>query len=217
MKHSHVRLATIFGALLAAGAVGGYAAYPESPALDRMMASTVMLTDGTGHGSGVAIAADLILTAAHVTEGSAEFTVTTSGGEQHKAEVLWESPSRDVALLRVTDGARLAHSEMACRPTVLDEAVTLIGNPVVARFRVAHGTVASRMPIENSGLNRTDVALDMSIAGGDSGGPVFDADGRVIGLARATLVQPLGPFAATFIGVGVMTPSANICQLLGRS
>lgn len=217
-KHRRLRPPTIAAALLAGVVTAAFIAMPGGNDLDAMIASSVMIKLDRGHGSGVAIAPHLVLTNHHVVDGEKTVKVRTSDGAEYDAEVLWASPTRDVALLRVND-ANLRPAELACRAPKLGEALTGIGNPIRSRFHVATGRVASVLPIDTPKNDPTDYAVpvDMAIAGGMSGGPVFDADGRVLGLMEAVMIQPLGAFSASLTGVGMMVPAQRICDLLGRA
>ncbi len=197
----------------AALAVMGITAGPS--VADRNMAASVMVMDKDGHGSGVAISPTLILTANHVVADAGQYRIRTAAGDEHPVEVVWQSPSRDVALLRITDTARLAHADLACRKPVVGEPVTAIGSPLDARFVVTTGRIASVHPIEDKDYDPTDVTVDIAMAWGNSGGPLFDEDGRIIGLADKVLLHQIGA-GATMIPLGVIVPSWRICQLLAR-
>lgn len=201
--------------------------------LKNMVASSVMISDKEGHGSGVAIGANLVLTAAHVVAESKDFKVKTSAGETYAARVLWASPDRDVALMLVdtTGKADLTPSGLACRPTELNEPVILVGNALQARWRVANGTVSSShapdFPEEAGEVGLTNVLVNLAINSGDSGGPVYDANGDILGLADAVMVQSVkivteqgvadGVEGRTAANIGMIVPSSRICPLLGRA
>lgn len=219
MRNRRLRPPFIAAVLLAGVATAAFVAMPRGNDLDAMLASSVMVKVDTGHGSGVAIGPHLVLTNTHVIEGETTVKIRTSDGTEYAAEVLWSAPDRDVALLRVND-ATLHPAELACRAPVLGEAIVGIGNPIAARFHVTSGRVASVTPIDvEEHTDATDYAvpLDMSVAGGQSGGAVFDSDGRVIGLMEAVMIQRTGPMAFSLTGVGMMVPAERICDLLGRS
>lgn len=189
--------------------------------LDREVAATVLVRQvGGGHGSGVAITGDTVMTADHVVEGAKSLEITTSDGRTFPAEVLWRNTKTDTALLRALpiDGGpapNLHAAPVACRAAKLSEPITLIGNPSIALWRVARGTVGSVRTMTDEALAYL-VPLDITAAGGDSGGPIFDEDGNVIGLLTAGLVQQIGFGAAGFIMVSLMTPASGFCGLIGR-
>lgn len=207
--------------------------------LKRMVASSVLVYDKDGHGSGVAITKNTILTAAHVVAEGEDFKIKTNFGETYAAKVLWTSPDRDVALMSVdtTDKPDLIPSEIACRTVELTEPVTLVGNALQSRWRVVQGTVSSLHSMEipksddepedaeaarNRGIAETNILVNATINSGDSGGPIYDAEGMIIGLADAVMVQKVeinNPALAgrTAANIGLMVPSSRICPLLGRA
>lgn len=189
--------------------------------LEREVAATVLVQQvGGGHGSGVAITGDTVMTADHVVEGAKALEIVTSDGRTYPVEVLWRNAKTDTALLRALpiDGGptpNLHYAPVACRAAELSEPITLIGNPSIALWRVARGTVGSVRTMSDADLAYL-VPLDITAAGGDSGGPIFDQDGNVIGLLTAGLVQQIGFGSAGFIMVSLMTPALGFCDLIGR-
>lgn len=187
---------------------------PGPSLLEREMAVSVMVNFNRGHGSGVMVGPDLVLTAAHVVDSPGAFKIKTPDGAEHTVEVLWRSPSRDSALLLITDGAKLPYAELACRAAELDEPVTLIGNQGVARFRVSHGTVSSVHALDFGPLAPDEqlykgTPLNIAAGPGDSGGPVFDAEGHVLGLLQGGADK--GGYPTPW-----MIPATRICPLLAR-
>jgi S1-C subfamily serine protease len=200
------------GGLIAAGGLIGATSGPTQ--LERQMAATVMVSNAEGHGSGVLISPHLVLTANHVVDQQGEYTIERPNGEKYTADVLWQSPSRDTALLRIKDDVYLPYAELACRAPELDEPVTLIGNQTIARFRVSHGAVSSiHAPEFGPGVPDEQLykgtLLNIAAGPGDSGGPVFDADGRVLGLLQGGAEK--GGYPTPW-----MIPSTRICDLLAR-
>lgn len=143
--------------------------------------ATVCIELGQGSGSGVVVSPDgLILTAAHVTSGvGKEFTVIFEDGRQAKAESLGLVASSDCAMARILDKGPWPYVELDRDDSAkLGDWVYSLGHSggfnkdrgVVVRLgrlvRVAEDTVQS----------------DCSLIGGDSGGPLFDLNGRLIGI-----------------------------------
>jgi serine protease Do len=167
----------------------------------RVRGSTVELRAGTRQlGAGIAWGDDLVLTNAHVaTEDRLE--ATTATGESRLAEVLARDPIRDLALLRVSrlglPPVSLGRSDRL-RPGML---VFAVGHPlgVVGAFSagVVHAvrSVPARL-IPAGPPNRLPwLELDLEVAPGNSGGPVLDVRGEVVGLttmiaAGLTLAVP---------------------------
>jgi S1-C subfamily serine protease len=150
-------------------------------------------------GSGWAVEPGLVVTNAHVVAGSDDTTVTTQGGTELDATPVYYGPEDDLALLRVgADLPTLPISDQ--RDPGADAAV--LGYPengpysvVPARLGDTTATV-SEDSYGNGPVNRTIVALRGSVRSGNSGGPLVDGRGRVVGTVfAATTAGPPGGFA----------------------
>jgi serine protease Do len=146
---------------------------------ERLRRSTVQVAMGgreRGQGSGVIWAADgLIVTNAHVAHGT-EANVSLWDGSTHKASVVNRDPRRDLASLRISAAglpAAIAGDSSALRA---GELVIAVGNPMGFIGALTTGVVHS---LPN---RRRWVAADVRLAPGNSGGPLADARGRVIGI-----------------------------------
>lgn len=141
-----------------------------------------------GSGSGVIVSGDgLILTAAHVVDGAGgdgkapgEVVVVLNDGREVKAKVLGRDRNRDAAMCKILQGTEWAHVEMAKAETVSQgEWCIAMGHP--GGFDPQRGA-----PVRVGRLwQNNDKAYyrsDCTVSGGDSGGPLFDLDGRVIGI-----------------------------------
>jgi|HubBroStandDraft_6_1064221.scaffolds.fasta_scaffold399798_2 serine protease Do len=147
---------------------------------ERLRRSTVQVAMGDGRergqGSGVIWAADgLIVTNAHVAHG-AEAKVSLWDGSTHKASVLNRDPRRDLASLRIAAAGLPAATAGDSSVLRAGELVIAVGNPMGFIGALTTGVVHS-LP------NRKRwVAADVRLAPGNSGGPLADARGRVIGI-----------------------------------
>lgn len=149
-------------------------------------------------GSGVLISEDgKVLTAAHVVQAADRVEVEFVSGERVSARVAAAAPFADVALLqleRVPSGvpvARLADSERA----EIGEQIFAIGAPYGAKHSLAVGWLSARRITENVFENLTALELfqvDMALYEGNSGGPVFNLKGEVIGLVSHALAKQDG-------------------------
>jgi S1-C subfamily serine protease len=151
-------------------------------------------------GSGWAVEPDLIVTNAHVIAGADDTTVTTQGGVELEATPVYYSPADDLALLRVA-GARLPTLPVASERSEGEDAAVL-GYPEngpytieAARIGETRATI-SEDSYGNGPINRTITALRGAVRSGNSGGPLVDASGRVVGIVfAATTGGPRGGFA----------------------
>jgi len=150
-------------------------------------------------GSGWAVEPGLIVTNAHVIAGSEDTTVTTQGGTELDATPVYYGPEDDLALLRV--GAELPTLPIS-EERDSGAGAAVLGYPengpyAVAPARLGETTATvSEDSYGNGPVNRTIVALRGSVRSGNSGGPLVDGAGRVVGTVfAATTAGPPGGFA----------------------
>ncbi len=166
-----------------------------------------------GVGSGVLIEEDQILTAAHVVDGTHAIHVLFNDGERIKADVVASLASSDIALVKLQRShpsptvATLADSDK----TRIGSSVFIIGSPfgITQTLSVGHlsgrmdrGLLAGGTPIE---FLQTDTAINT----GNSGGPMFNTAGEVIGIVSFILTKSGG-----FDGIGFATSSNTARQAL---
>ena len=145
-----------------------------------------------GQGTGIVYSADgLVLTNAHVVDGATRVTVTTTNDRQpRRALVVGTDPDNDIAVLRLEDTAGLVVATLGrSADTRVGEDVVAIGNALGLRGdpSVTRGIVSAldRTIGNLSGLLQTDAAINS----GNSGGPLVNAAGQVIGVNTAIAVQ----------------------------
>lgn len=178
--------------------------------------STLLVSVGKGHGSGVHIGNRFVITAAHVVGQESEVVLSTSKGDDHPADVLWVNSAHDVALLRSRDELGSDVSRLACDSAPqIGQRIEAIGNPGKLKFVHSWGRVAG--PVEE--LFRWKVAFiaDLGIAPGSSGGPVIDERGRVAGIVVGVSVTYLGGMVPSPTNYSVIVPSQAVCSLLARN
>jgi serine protease Do len=149
---------------------------------DRTAAATVSLisTQGKGAGSGVIVDdSGTILTAAHVLSAlSGDIIVLFSDGKRAAAKALGADFDRDAAMIQITDAGEYPSVELAePEPLPLNSWCVALGHP--------GGYDPLRTPPMRLGrvLHYADFLItDCTVVGGDSGGPLFDTAGRVIGI-----------------------------------
>ncbi len=174
---------------------------------ERLRRSTVLVQAGgrdRGGGSGVIWSADgLIVTNAHVAR-TPRPAVELWDGRRLTAEVVERDPRRDLASLRVAAAdlpAATAGDSAAIRP---GEIVIAVGNPLGFTGALTTGVVHSLGPVPGMGAQNW-VRAGVRLAPGNSGGPLADAHGRVIGINTAIVA-----------GLGLAVPSNSVAAFLGR-
>jgi putative serine protease PepD len=150
-----------------------------------------------------------IVTAAHVVNGASSITVTFQDGTTRKATLLGQDNATDVAVLKV-DPAGLTLHPLALGSSAslqVGDSVAAIGDPFTYDRSMSTGIV--------SGLDRTisapngftvahAIQTDAALNPGNSGGPVFDASGKVVGIVDQIATN--GSSNATSSGVGFAVP-----------
>ena len=149
----------------------------------------------TGLGSGFIIdSKGIVVTNNHVIQGAEDIIVSFTGSKEYKAKVIGKDPYMDLAVLQIeieSDEARIG------------DWVVAIGNPFGFGGTVTSGIISSRN--RDIGLTRYDdfIQTDASINQGNSGGPLFNMDGEVIGINTAIIA----PGRSGSIGIGFAIPA----------
>lgn len=148
-------------------------------AIKKVVTVTTDISAGTGF---VVANGDYILTNNHVIEGSTAIQVQTYSNEVYTAEVVGTDPLVDLAVLRISgnlDSFELADSDMVS----IGQSAIAIGNPLGLSFTVTEGIVSALNREGPNGLTAY-IQTDVTLNPGNSGGPLVDKDGRVIGMAN---------------------------------
>ncbi|MBU9290531.1 trypsin-like peptidase domain-containing protein [Burkholderia multivorans] len=138
----------------------------------------------TGSGSGFIVSPDgAILTSAHVIGDATDATVRLANGREFRATVVAVDPQSDVAVLRI-DGTRLPYVPIADATRVrAGEPVMTIGAPDGAGNTVTAGIVSATPRRLPDGSAFPFLQTDIAVNPDNSGGPVFDRAGNVVGIA----------------------------------
>ncbi len=156
-------------------------------------------------GSGFVISEDgYVVTNNHVIEGADEITIEFFSGEELVAKVIGTDPNTDIALLKVEADNPLPYVSFGdSDASRVGDWVIAMGNPLGQGFSVSAGIVSAR----NRALSGTYddyIQTDAAINRGNSGGPLFNMDGNVIGVNTAILSPNGGS-----IGIG-FSMAANV-------
>ncbi|NRB34227.1 MAG: Do family serine endopeptidase [Rhodobacteraceae bacterium] len=139
-------------------------------------------------GSGFVISEDgFVVTNNHVIEGADEILIEFFSGEELPATVVGTDPKTDIALLKVDSPEPLEFVEFGNSDTAsVGDWVMAMGNPLGQGFSVSVGIVSARNRAL-SGSYDDYIQTDAAINRGNSGGPLFNMDGDVIGVNTAIL------------------------------
>ncbi len=172
-----------------------------------------------GLGSGVIISTDgYIITNDHVAGNAKEITVTMTNGKKYPAELIGTDQISDVALLKVK-GENFPYAKLGNSDDVMiGEWVIAFGNPFglfdnIDRPIVTVGVVSAKgmnLNVDNNRSYRGLIQTDAVINSGNSGGPLVNAEGEIIGIN--TLIYTAGVSQA-FIGYGFAIPINRVKEI----
>jgi S1-C subfamily serine protease len=196
------RITALLAACYAICASLAHADVPPPPKAE----ATVVVLAGTGLGSGFHIGNGIIVTAAHVVETQTLTMIEMSDGSKLAADVLMVDIRSDIAFLQAKGPAneKMETARLACRKSVLGEEVMARGNPGGVRFLSNWGRVSGEPRQMFDWL--MVIPTDIRIAPGNSGGPMFDKTGAVIGVVVGYIELQGIMFSA------LATPSLSVCK-----
>lgn len=167
----------------------------------------------TSLGSGFIIdPSGVIVTNNHVIQDAEEITVTLSDGTKLPAELRGKDPKTDVAVLVVKPSKALPFVNFGDSDKArVGDWVLAIGNPFGLGGSVSAGIISARNRDINAGPYDDFIQTDAAINRGNSGGPLFNMDGEVIGINTA-IYSPSGGS----VGIGFSVPSALARQVVAQ-
>ncbi len=162
-------------------------------------------------GSGFVIdSSGIVVTNNHVIAEADEITVIFNDGARLKAELIGKDQKTDIALLRVKPDKPLKALKFGDSDKLrLGEWVVAIGNPFSLGGTVTAGIVSARNRDIQSGPYDNYIQTDAAINRGNSGGPLFNLEGEVIGVNTA-IISPSGGS----IGIGFAVPSKTAMPVI---
>ena len=162
-------------------------------------------------GSGFVIdPAGIVITNNHVIADANEVTVIFNDGQKLKAEVLGKDQKVDVAVLKVKPEKPLKAVKFGDSDKArVGDWVLAVGNPFGLGGSVTAGIVSARNRNIDSGPYDNYIQTDASINKGNSGGPLFNMDGEVIGINTAILSPSGGS-----VGIGFATPANTVMPVI---
>lgn len=192
---------------------------------ESVVAIQVESQGGGAEGSGVVLDSEgHVLTNNHVVAGAQTVQVTLSDGRVYEADIVGTDPTTDLAVVQLTDPpsdlkpAKFADSS----DVVVGEPVMALGNPLGLANTATTGIVSALdRPVTASAEDGSDqvvtnaIQIDAAVNPGNSGGPLFNASGEVIGITSsiATLSSGMSSGGSGSIGLGFAIPSNQATQI----
>ena len=165
---------------------------------------------GTGLGAGVVVnASGAVLTALHVVDGATAVQVEFADGTRGGARVVTSQPEHDVAVLAVDRLPEVVVPAILAGPPPIGDAVFAVGNPLGLERSLSAGVVSAtdrRIGTPKGTSLDGLIQFDAAVNPGNSGGPLLNRAGQVVGIVTA-LANPSGQ--DFFIGVGFAVPIAT--------
>ncbi|MCI0600393.1 MAG: Do family serine endopeptidase, partial [Beijerinckiaceae bacterium] len=164
-------------------------------------------------GSGFVIdASGIVITNNHVIADANEVTVIFTDGQKLKAEIVGKDEKVDVAVLRVKPDKPLKAVKFGDSDKMrVGDWVVAVGNPFGFGGTVTSGIISARHRNIDSGPYDNYFQTDAAINKGNSGGPLFNMAGEVIGVNTAILSPSGGS-----IGIGFATPAATVLPVIDQ-
>ena len=161
-------------------------------------------------GSGFIISDDgIVITNNHVIQGAEDVFVRVNGDQEFKAKILGADPGMDIAVLKIESDEKFIPVKFGdSDKSRIGDWVIAIGNPFGLGGTVTAGIISARN--RSIGLSRYEdfIQTDASINQGNSGGPLFNMNGDVIGINTAILGQ------SGSIGIGFAIPSNSADRVI---
>ena len=188
-------VAVLFASTLSVGAIGFEA--------EKIYESVFVICSGNSLGSGFALGENCVITNAHVIENPRNITVETYGGNKYKASVLGMDEQLDIAVLIVQDVQfpYLDIADLSAMKTGDD--IYAIGAPKGMAYTLTKGGVSAKERVVG---NQSYIQIDAAINEGNSGGPLLNDAGQVLGMNTLKMLDSEG--------IGLAIPISRICEYL---
>ncbi len=163
------------------------------------------------NGTGFIISSDgHIATNNHVIEDANEINITLSDGSKYKAKVVGADKKSDLAVIKINAGKILPFAKFGDSSKArIGDWIIIIGNPYGLGGSVSVGIVSARGRSINGETDHDFIQTDAAINKGNSGGPMFNIKGEVIGISTA-LFSPSGGN----VGIGFASPASVAAPII---
>lgn len=183
---------------------------------DKNVSAVVAVTTDSSMGSGFIISADgYIVSNQHVVDGAKSIYIVMHDGTEHKATLVGQDATNDVSLLKI-ESSELPYANIGSSDRIAVGAqVCAIGNPLgelTATLTVGYISAKDRV-VATDGTTLNMLQTDAAINSGNSGGPLFDMYGNVIGITTAKY-SGTSTSGATIEGIGFAIPIDDVMGIV---
>lgn len=178
--------------------------------------AVVSVSTESSVGSGFFVSADgYVVTNHHVISDATKVSITTAAGKQYSAKIVGSESSNDVALLKV-DGEEFSCVEVGSSASLaVGDQVVAIGNPLgTLTATLTSGYVSAKdRTVTTDGTAMNMLQTDAAINSGNSGGPLFNMKGEVVGITTAKYSGNSNS-GASIEGIGFAIPFDDVAGIL---
>ena len=154
----------------------------------------------------------IVVTNNHVIQGAEDIMVSVNGSTEYKAKVIGTDPYMDLAVLQIQSNKKFQSVTFGDSDKArIGDWVVAIGNPYGFGGTVTSGIISSKNR-DIGGKYDDFIQTDASINVGNSGGPLFNLDGKVIGINTAII----SPGASGSVGIGFAIPSNQASNVISQ-
>ena len=167
-------------------------------------------------GSGFFVSDDgYVVTNNHVVDGGSEYNVVMHDGTKHKAKLIGKDPKTDLAVLKVEAKQKFTYVSFSEKKSRVGEWVVAVGNPFGLGGTVTAGIVSAAGRDIGSGPYDDFIQIDAAVNKGNSGGPAFDLEGKVIGVNTA-IFSPSGGNVGIAFAISAKSASEVVGELIEK-
>ncbi len=175
------------------------------------IAITSKVSTNQEFGSGFIISKDgFVVKNNHVIDEASEITVGLNSGEKFKAKIVSIDKKTDIAVLKIDADKELKFAKFGdSNKARIGDSVIVVGNPFGLGLSVSTGIVSAKGRNLNNGQVDEFIQTDAAINNGNSGGPMFNVKGEIIGISTSILSPSGGN-----VGIGFALPSSTAAQIV---
>lgn len=164
-----------------------------------------------GEGTGIVISADgYILTNEHVVADAAMVMVTTNDGQVYQAEVIAKDTETDIAVIKIQATGLTVAEFASSDQTEVGQFVMAVGNPTGSELQnsATFGILSGKSRVPSADAYTTMLQVDAAVNPGNSGGPLINLAGQVIGVVSSKIAD------VDYEGIGFAIPSDQALEVV---